>query len=152
MPGYRQHISFGFLCSCLLLTCFSLVSFSFPSFIEWSICTLLGSLFPDIDIKSKGQSVFYTLFFVLLVFMVLSQKWLQASLLSILSCVPILSKHRGIFHNFWFIATLIALLLALIKYAYPCYYTLVYYDALFFMLGVFSHLLLDKGFLKTIKL
>lgn len=84
--------------------------------------------------------------------MVLSQKWLQASLLSILSCVPILSKHRGIFHNFWFIATLIALLLALIKYAYPCYYTLVYYDALFFMLGVFSHLLLDKGFLKTIKL
>ena len=152
MPGYKQHISFGFLCSFALLTCFSFAAFPLSSIIEWTICTLLGSLFPDIDIKSKGQFVFYALFSVLLLYMIATQKWFYVSLLSMLSFIPILSKHRGIFHNFWFIATLILMLLALVKYAYPSYYTLVYYDALFFMIGVFSNLLLDKGFLKTIKL
>ncbi len=152
MPGYKQHISCGFLCSFLVLICFSFGPFSLASVIEWSLCTLLGSLFPDIDIKSKGQFIFYTLFFVLLFYMIVLQKWIYVSLLAMISYIPILSKHRGIFHNFWFITTLVILLLALVKYTYPDYYILISYDAFFFMIGVFSHLLLDKGFLKTLKL
>ena len=152
MPGYKQHISCGFLCSFLILVCFSFGPFSLASVIEWSLCTLLGSLFPDIDIKSKGQFIFYALFSVLLFYMIALQKWVYVSLLAMLSCIPILSKHRGIFHNFWFVATLVIVLLALVKYSYPGYYTLISYDAFFFMIGVFSHLLLDKGFLKTLKL
>ena len=152
MAGYKKHISFGVVCYIVVLALLSLRSLSVAQVIEWGFCAILGALFPDIDIKSKGQLVFYHFFLILLLFLVLTQQWLYVSIVSLLSIIPILSNHRGIFHNFWFIAALVGGIIGTATFFYPHYCTVLYFDAAFFMLGIISHLLLDKGFLKSIKL
>ena len=152
MPGYKHHIAFGFFSYiCALLIIFSSLFFS-SKIVEWGICVLCGALFPDIDIKSKGQLLFYHLFLIAACFLMIFERWRCMSALVFLSYIPILSRHRGIFHNFWFITAIIGCLAYCSSSFYPCHSQRIYYDCAFFMLGVFSHLVLDKGLLKTIRL
>ena len=61
---------------------------------------LLFGLWPDVDITSKSQKVFYTVLFVFnfcLIFLL--HRYLEASLLGLMAMVPILSKHRGWTHS-----------------------------------------------------
>ena len=61
---------------------------------------LLFGLFPDVDIKSKSQRIFYSLLFVLnLSLILIFQRYLEAAILGLFAIVPILSKHRGWTHS-----------------------------------------------------
>ena len=61
---------------------------------------LLFGLFPDVDIKSKSQKIFYSLLFVLnLSLILLFQRYLEAAILGLFAILPILSKHRGWTHS-----------------------------------------------------
>ncbi len=61
---------------------------------------LLFGLWPDVDIKSKSQQIFYTVLFVLNVSLILFlQRYLEAALLGLFAMLPILSKHRGWTHS-----------------------------------------------------
>lgn len=61
---------------------------------------LLFGLFPDVDIKSKSQKIFYSLLFVLnLSLILLFQRYLEAAILGLFAMLPILSKHRGWTHS-----------------------------------------------------
>ena len=55
MPGYRAHLAGGL--TVYGITIYLLRSYCGSVFIaaEWMLFTLAGSLFPDIDTKSKGQ-------------------------------------------------------------------------------------------------
>lgn len=63
--------------------------------------TLLFALFPDVDIKSKGQKIFYWIFFLLDLMLIVSGLWREAAFLGLFAMTPLISKHRGWTHSFW---------------------------------------------------
>ena len=61
---------------------------------------LLFGLWPDVDIKSKSQKIFYSVLFVLNVSLIFFlHRYLEAALLGLFAMLPILSKHRGWTHS-----------------------------------------------------
>ena len=61
---------------------------------------VMFSLWPDVDIKSIGQKVFYTIFFItdaILVFYF--QDYKAAAFFGLLIILPVLAKHRGWTHS-----------------------------------------------------
>ncbi len=64
------------------------------------VVALLFGLWPDVDIKSKSQKVFYTVLFVLDVVLIFIFKFYTvAALLGLFAMLPILSRHRGWTHS-----------------------------------------------------
>ena len=63
MPMYKEHLFGGFACGMALLflvaNYFTKNSMPIATSMEWMMFALAGSLFPDIDIKSKGQKLSY---------------------------------------------------------------------------------------------
>lgn len=64
----------------------------------FAVAVLFG-LWPDVDIKSKSQKIFYSVLFVVnLVLIIFLQKYLESALLGLFAMLPIMSKHRGWTH------------------------------------------------------
>ncbi len=109
MPGYKGHISIALLFGALLVAglSFTAVAAALPlseKLIQGVVILWLAvvfALFPDIDIKSKGQMLFYRLFFLLDLGLLCFGMWKEAALLGFLAIVPILSRHRGWTHTLW---------------------------------------------------
>src|SRR5438445_7190288 len=102
MPGYKGHLVGGTVAFGLLFFALVGVVVRQPSMLiagEWLLFTLAGSLFPDIDIKSKGQKYFYYVVFLLFLFLIYQQQFQLLSCISCITITPMLSRHRGIFHN-----------------------------------------------------
>ena len=147
MASGKGHILGGLVFLWLFLTILSNFFFV-PSAMEIIIFTAIAvmfSLWPDVDIKSIGQKVFYTIFFVtdaILVFYF--QDYKTAAFFGLLIILPILSKHRG-----WTHSRLTAVLLPTPLLLVPMYVFegslaqgLPYYFAA--VTGYFSHLFFDK--------
>lgn len=147
MPNYKGHLFGGILFYSVVLFC-CMSSLKTSTLFEWLFFVCVGALFPDIDTKSKGQRFFFALFAALLVFLLVQQKVYAALLLAIAACAPLIAHHRGLFHNFWFLTFFIATICIICAYLLPAYRTIIMYDAFFFWLGVFSHLVLDRGLRK----
>jgi len=62
--------------------------------------TLLFSLWPDVDIKSKGQLIFYRIFIVVDLLLIVFQKHQEAAYLGLFAMIPLISKHRGWTHTY----------------------------------------------------
>ena len=106
------------------------------------ICVLFG-LWPDVDINSKGQDIFYALFFVLDVALIYYGRFHEAAYLGLFCILPVLGKHRGWTHTYWAMIIIPSPILLL-----PYVYTplnpwagLPYYGAA--VVGYFSHLFMD---------
>lgn len=151
MPQYKVHIAGAALLFVASVFLLSLQHSSVSVLLECLLCTLLGGLFPDIDIKSKGQKIFYYLFGAVSIWLLLTGALYTVALLSILALFPILARHRGIFHNFCFVGLLVGAVVVFLSAAYPPYKFFFIRDGAFFLLGVFSHLVLDRGIGKTLR-
>lgn len=154
MPGYKTHLMGG-IAAYFILALFIvvyLVNPSTPTLIEWFICALAGSLFPDIDIKSKGQKYFY--WAILLGFAVLMylNKFKLVAQLSLIACVPMLVNHRGMFHRLWFVIGVPFIAAVVLGTYFPLYSHKALLDAAFFSAGAISHLWLDLGFRRMLRL
>lgn len=147
MSNYKGHLLGG---ACVYLIMVYIVSsyYSHPSLpiaLEWLLFCLAGSLFPDIDVKSKGQNYFYWIVFGLLIFLFVMERWKLMAFAGLIAVIPQLVRHRGIFHRVWFIILLPAVL-ALILYLYiPHYKNNIFFDTIFFIAGALSHVWLDLG-------
>lgn len=64
----------------------------------FAIAVLFG-LWPDVDIKSKSQKIFYSVLFALNIALIFKQKYLESALLGLFAMLPIISKHRGWTHS-----------------------------------------------------
>ncbi|UNE35407.1 metal-dependent hydrolase [Vermiphilus pyriformis] len=151
MPGYRTHL-IGGVCAYALVSILvvPLVKPTALTMIEWFAVALAGSLFPDIDIKSKGQKIFYILICAALILLSYQKQYIFMAYLSIASCVPLMVKHRGIFHSMWF---LIAGAVAVVSTGYyycPDYQYILASNMCFFIAGAISHLWLDMGFRRMV--
>jgi len=143
MPGYRAHLVGGAVaCG---LTLFLLKSYCSSVLVaaEWIMFSFAGSLFPDVDTKSKGQKLLYRFLFITLIVLALQQNFMPMAVLSIVAVVPLVVKHRGLFHKFWFVVGLpVGVAGGLAMYA-PSYAANVGFDTVFFVAGAVSHLFLD---------
>lgn len=114
------------------------------TFLEWGLFALAGSLFPDIDTTSKGQKLFYILFMILIGFCIFFKRWLLCAAFALLLCVPIISRHRGLFHKWYFVTIFSVCSFIALKINAPAYLPALCWDLCFFTAGAYSHLLLDK--------
>jgi len=146
MPGYKAHLLGGL--AVYGITIYLLRSHCGSMFVaaEWLLFTLAGSLFPDIDTKSKGQMFLYQILLIILVILAIQRKFLIMTFLSIAAVIPIIARHRGLFHQPWFVVGLPTVTAIAIALYAPAYTKVIMFDALFFILGGLSHLVMDCGF------
>src|SRR5689334_4118409 len=99
---------------------------------EWLVFVLAGSLFPDMDVKSKGQNLFYAIIFCVFIMLILHGCYETVALLSVLALIPMLVRHRGLFHAWWFVLAFPFVLGFIISYCMPEYTRAIMFDAGFF--------------------
>jgi membrane-bound metal-dependent hydrolase YbcI (DUF457 family) len=105
---------------------------------------LMFALWPDVDTNSKGQDVFYTIFFVADLMLIAARRFEEAAYLGLFAILPILGKHRGWTHTYWAML-LVPLPLVVLPYVLAPERPLSglpFYGAA--VVGYASHLLLDR--------
>lgn len=146
MPGYKTHLAGGLVTFAGALSALhklTNVQISFFAALSWFFLCILGALFPDIDVKSKGQSFMYPIILFVLLFLLYKNQILAFSILSVASLLPLVVNHRGLFHNAIF---LIGLAGISALYIHTLLVTTNFYmmHVLFFSLGTISHIVLDR--------
>lgn len=144
MPGYKKHLTFSALLFVPLCYSLHLLNAPLPKLMRLLAMLLAGTLFPDIDTKSKGQKYFFTAIFCLLAYLIINSYFMQAALIGLVCIIPLLVRHRGLCHNplfllgapygAWFVLSLY----------WPRYACSLKTEVLFFVIGEFLHLILDK--------
>lgn len=147
MPQHKTHLLVGFLVYVFLLYC---VLFFYPCLLarklELLAYTLIGSLFPDIDTKSKIQRVVYCMLFIVLLGLAYTNHYRIATIVALLVCVPLMVHHRTLFHHPLFMAALCAGTVGLTYLVSPAYTVPMAYNMLFFFAGMLCHVWADKHF------
>ena len=117
MGGFKQH----YISGVVVYTAFFIISMAI-SVIGWLLFELprdwnptipmailpalfcftisfLCSLWPDVDIKSKSQQIFYTLFVTINLTLIFKGLYQISAFLGLFAMLPMLSKHRGWTHS-----------------------------------------------------
>lgn len=156
MAGYKGHVAgaavFGLGYVAVLIYAFS-VDAAYRQFsvlervgypLVLIVLTLLFGLWPDVDINSKGQRLFYSIFFVTDLFLIVTEQFRVAAYLGLVALLPVLSTHRGWTHTWWAML-LIPSPLLILPYLHVPERPLIglpFYGAA--VTGYFSHLLMDE--------
>jgi LexA-binding, inner membrane-associated putative hydrolase len=151
MPGYRAHIFCAILMYAVMLLCISALVTS-GWIVMGGLCAIIaGALFPDIDIKSKGQHYLYWIYAATLGLLLLlhwrspKQLWIDLIIcLAVLTIAPMLGRHRGITHAPLFILALGAIFWIITAGFYPQYTAHFFFYSCCFVFGALSHIWLDK--------
>lgn len=148
MPGYKTHLGGGIICFVSGIAVTYIIGQYNPDLFTsmcWFFATLFGSLFPDIDTKSKVQRFVYICLFVVSLYLLCINKMTLFALLSLVALLPLLVNHRTIFHRPLFIFLLSGVFCSLILYYEPTLFFMAYTGSLFFFFGCITHIALDKG-------
>jgi hypothetical protein len=151
MPNYRGHVFGGCVVYVAVLAILNSYCISGFTALEWFLCTFAGALFPDIDTKSRGQKYFYWLVLVTLLFLIYRERFDLLAIISVCVTLPLLSKHRGIFHHFWFVTLVPLGIWFFIRSFRPDLSDQLLFDTVFFIAGALSHLWLDFYFVPTMR-
>lgn len=153
MPNYKGHIAGGIAAYIVVLVLASYLSLSVPLHLGIAgVSCLAGALFPDVDVKSRGQNLFYLGIFIIVGYFFLIGNMFNAALLGFLSLVPMVVRHRGLFHRLWFVAGIACALAFFVHLSVPAYTLKSFTAAFFFSLGALSHIWLDMGFKSLFRL
>ncbi len=145
MPGYKTHIVGGAVTFAALAYAVQGHVDLTPSLtFQWLGAAILGSLFPDVDIKSKGQGIFYKGMLLCLILLLFKKQFYPFVILSFLGLVPVLVRHRGLFHRPWFVVVLPLALAFVVGQSFPDASITLLQTSCFFAAGALSHLLLDR--------
>ncbi len=149
MSMYRGHLLGGLAAYLLVIVAIGLYTKLFQHHFPGLLAALAGSLFPDIDIRSKGQRLFLKLLFLVILCCLLLRASLPLMVLLFFSVLPIVFPHRGLFHDIIFVTVLSLTAAGSLIYVIPHRIELIVIVTFFFLVGVLSHLILDKGVKKT---
>jgi hypothetical protein len=151
MPNYKGHLWGGLVAYMTVMLVVVKMSPSLVTGAEWLLCALAGALFPDIDIKSKGQKYFYWVFFVLFLFLFYRKQYGVLSCSSLFMFTPMLVRHRGIFHRYTFIIALPLCLWLTSTLLCPELSRPLFFNMAFFVAGGVSHIFLDRNWSKLFR-
>lgn len=152
MPNYKTHLFAGTVTFAGLLLVMHNYNTNLFTALQWLSCCLIGSLFPDIDTKSKIQKVFYIFLLIIFITLTIKNKTKLFVPLSFIGIAPLIVNHRGIFHNLWFIIAIGIAIVFIVSIYSPNQTALALNNVIFFIAGAFSHLWLDMGLKKTIRI
>ena len=144
MANYKGHVFGGVVAYVLVAIVISSYCMCTKFIGNGFLFAIAGSLFPDVDIKSNAQKIFYALVFVSMLILAIQNKESLAVFLGMISFLPLFVKHRGLFHSFWFNFILTVLAISFICVNSPLNCTSTIYYAIFFLAGILSHLFLDR--------
>jgi len=147
MANYKGHLVGGVVAFGMLFLLVPIVPTTART-VEWLLWCLAGSLFPDVDTKSKGHNLFYLAMVPLLLFLIAQARFQLAAILAVASLLPLISQHRGLFHRLWFLLLIAGALLLVLPVYTGITQSVLRYDVLFFLVGAASHLWLDVGLVK----
>lgn len=151
MPNYKKHLVGGSIVYAALIYTTSELNL-IPTDINIQLQTLaaclIGSLFPDIDTKSKIQKYIYSAILITSICLFVSGFEYQAGILATASMLPLIVSHRGLFHRMWFILMVVALGNFLCYINQPQWFYQCMWSSIFFVAGVISHIWLDMGWKK----
>ena len=149
MSGYRTHFTTAAWCGVAMIvaTHYHVPRLGWLSLANGAriITAMLGGLFPDIDIKSKGQQLLFAIVIPLLIAALLAKKVVFSILLSSIGIIPPLLPHRGITHHLWFSFLAPAVGPFLVYMYCPEHLAFAIDLYCFFVVGALSHLVLDYG-------
>ena len=154
MAGYRGHIAGGLAAALACTLAVSMLPYeqlsTYANLLQgWQtlagvfMVAMLFALFPDVDIKSKGQSLFYWLVFTIDVLLIWNKQIQAAAYLGIIALLPLLSKHRGWTHSVG-AAFVVPTPIIIIPYLYSerlLAISVLFYGAA--VVGYLSHIALD---------
>ena len=161
MAGYRGHIAgatvffaiyFGLVVLVFLVDAayqqFTIMELTGYPLAMFGLCLMFG-LWPDVDINSIAQDIFYTIFFLIDVVLIVTRHFEEAAYLGLFAILPILGKHRGWTHSWWAMLLIPSPLLILPYLFYPDrpLAGLPFYGAA--VVGYLSHLFMDGLLLRT---
>lgn len=147
MPGYKTHVGGGVVAYvgalALVASCFVLRP-TLRTSLEWFFFSVFGSLFPDVDTKSKGQILFYQAVTLWLLFLLWAWQLAAFIWVALIAMIPVLVNHRGLFHRVWFVVFISFASAFFFAQWYPSYRSMLMFDAFFFSVGAISHILFDS--------
>lgn len=149
MPGHKTHKAFAALSFVAALGTYhaytggGLAQLCTPLTLLLVGFATLGGLFPDIDIKSKGQELWYRILLVLSIYAWLCAEWELFPGLLIAAIIPPLLPHRGLTHDSLALTLLTGLLLLHIYTRYPDHFSLALALVGSFLWGALSHIAID---------
>ena len=144
MPGFRGHLIGGTITYLALVHSMQRLQPSPILLISGFVFCVIGSLFPDVDIKSKGQKLFYSLALIFLILFLWYERTDLFIGLSLLGTVPLLVRHRGLFHQAWFLIFISISTALVIGNLCVDSSSFAMKNALFFLAGTLSHIVLDR--------
>ncbi len=146
MASGRGHIWGGLIFAIIFV--YTITNYFYnPSLLEIVIYIALACMFsvwPDIDIKSHGQKIFYSMFLVTDVFLIIQKEFEIAAYFGLIIILPILAKHRGWTHS---IPAMILIPSPLLLYPVIMDGSISISGIYFYaaaVTGYFSHLVLDR--------
>lgn len=146
MPGYKTHLVGGVLTFVVVFWGIKqVISPSLSMSSEWFLCTLAGSLFPDIDTPSMARIWFYRILLGIMTFFAFSNAPIKLFMGFVVGLIPFFARHRGVFHTMHTIVFSLILGAAASYYLVPALSRAIVVDLGFFALGIVSHLYLDMG-------
>jgi len=152
MPCYRTHL-FGGLGAYIIVICtLGHLRPSTACGVEWLVFALAGSIFPDIDIKSKAQKLFYLLLLFVASVLYTEKRYDLLPALAVATFLPQMVKHRGLFHRLWFVLLASYAIWQVGSTIRPDLAQPLQFDMLFFAAGAISHLWLDLGFRRMLRI
>ncbi len=155
MAGYKGHVAGSLVFFGVYLAGLALVFSVDQAYRQFSELELVGvpavllglavmfGLWPDVDTNSKGQNLFYSIFFAVDVALIAMREFEWAAYLGLFAILPILGKHRGWTHTYWAMVLIPSPLLVLPYVLFPerSLAGLPFYGAA--VVGYFSHLFMD---------
>lgn len=147
MPGYKAHTLGSLIITILALGACN-VFYQITAFkaFEWIGFAVIGGLFPDLDTKSFGQKWFYRILFLSAIVLFALKQYYLLSIEALVGFIPLLFKHRGLFHSPWFLSFITIGSVFAAVYYFPHYATSIYIDGAFFWFGMMIHLFMDRYF------
>lgn len=147
--GFRGHTMVTILFFGVIAVFGRLFDVPWDKLLQGGMFMLLGGLFPDIDTASRGRRFFSLILLIFFVGSLLSKFYLTAGLLLAVIVVLLLVRHRTIFHNVYFLATLTLLFCWVSSLFFPNSWSGVAINGGFFLAGCVGHLVADFGFFKV---
>ncbi|MBM3886402.1 hypothetical protein FJ364_00590 [Candidatus Dependentiae bacterium] len=148
MPNYKTHLIGGVMSFLLVMHATThympTLNLSIHHLPYAFVLSLLGSIFPDIDVPSKMQKLFFTLSTGGILLALLIQNYHVFTLFGVSIIFVSFLTHRTITHKTKFVLLISLLPVLYTSYHLPSHTNDAFALYLYFTLGCLSHILFDK--------